>query len=112
MKTTNRKSSVSARNVQATRIFHRALEAYNNGHKYYAMQTAKYALKVTRRTNEYAKTYICTFLAQLKFDLGQDRYAQLYCKQAIDALEKFHPEFKDDKSYLDTLLRTIEARLN
>ena len=94
---------------QALRIFERAISAYNEGQKYFALQTARYALKIARRNGEYIKAYISGFLAQIKLELGQVHLAKSYCMQAIQSLEKFHIDYEKDKGYYETLLRSIES---
>lgn len=105
---TYRKRVATGNPQQALKIFQKALDDYNQGHQYNAMQTAKYALKVARRTGEYCKAYICGFLSQLKQDLDQREYAKMYCLQALQSLEKFHIDYKEDKAYYEQLLRNID----
>src|SRR5687768_15423374 len=92
---------------QAGLIFQRAVNEYNEGHIYNALQTARYALKVARRTGAYWKVYICTFLAQVKAELGQHQQARMYCLQGLGSLKKHHPEYRQDKSYLELLSRNL-----
>ena len=108
---TNRKhkSRIYQNPQQAVRIFQRAVDAYNKEQVYNALQTARYALQVARRTNEYSKAYICGFLAQLKWELCQFQLAKNYCLQAIQSLEKFHIDYQEDKNYYESLYRTIES---
>ena len=108
MKTTKKRYSAKVQQ-KAERIFQRALSEYNDGHPYNALQTARYALRVARRSGEYCKAYICGFLAQLKAELGQYEMAKMYCRKAISNLEKFHIAYKDDKKYYEMLMASLSS---
>ncbi len=96
---------------KASRIFQQAIEAYNEGHRYHAMQTARYALQVARRQAPALKSDLCGFLALIKWELGQANLASYYCHQAMTYLDKKSMTYGADRHYLLTLQSQID-RLN
>jgi len=93
---------------KARSIFDRALEHYREKHIYQALQTARYALRISRRNNDYIKVYIHGFIAAIKAELGQKELAAYYCRQALQSLFSYHPAYRSDKKYYQALLRHIE----
>ena len=75
---------------------------------YQALQTARYALRISRRNNDYIKAYIHGFIAAIKAELGQKELAAYYCRQALQSLFSYHPSYRSDKKYYQALLRHIE----
>jgi cobalamin biosynthesis protein CbiD len=96
---------------KAARIFNQAKTAYEKGHRYYAMQTARYALHVARKSGEYCKAYLYGFLAMLKWELGQYKLAAYYCRQAMQSLWSYHADYRNDKKYYESMLKAIEDNM-
>lgn len=109
MKTNHTISPKVESQPKAARIFDQAKMAYEKGHRYNAMQTARYALHLARKSEEYCKVYLYGFLAMLKWELGQKDLAEHYCKQAICALFPYHPDYRHDKKYYEAMLRAIRG---
>lgn len=93
---------------KARSIFDQALEHYREKRIYQALQTARYALRISRRNNDYIKVYIHGFIAVIKAELGQKELAAYYCRQALHSLFSYHPAYRSDKKYYQALLRHIE----
>lgn len=93
---------------KADRIFQQAVTAYNNGHVFRAIQTARYALHVDRKAERSIRSNIYGFIAMAKWQLGQHALASYYCHQALISLDKAHPEYGADRRYLQSLLSAIE----
>jgi hypothetical protein len=92
------------------RFFERAINEFNKGHIYNAMQTAKYALHIARRFDSGLKSRLCGFIAQIKLDLNQFELAEYYCLQAIQYLNKKGETYHEDKKYFSLLLRQVNKR--
>jgi len=100
----------SSTSQKAQSIFDAAMKHYQKKHLYQALQTARYALKVARKQQDYLKAYINGFIALIKMDLGQKDMAEYYCKQAIQSLFSYHPDYKSDRRYYFALLKEIERK--
>lgn len=97
--------------IKAEKMFQQAIAAFNKGHKYHALQTARYAMQVARKNAPHLKSDICGFLAWIKYDLGQAGMASFYCHQALVYLDKNTASYGADRKYLLTLQSQIN-RLN
>lgn len=102
-------TQVQAPSQKAERIFDLALNAFNNGQRYHAMQTAKYALQQARKSGSSLRVDICQFLAFLKLELGQPRLAEYYACLAQQYLDRQSPTFGSDRTYLNALLSHIRG---
>ena len=95
---------------KAQSIFDAAMKHYQKNHFYLALQTARYALKLARKNQDYLRAYINGFIALIKMELGQKELAAYYCKQAIQSLFSYHPDYKSDLRYYLALLKEIEKK--
>lgn len=111
MATTKHLQQTQTLTEKAHRIFTQAITAYNDGRKYDALSTARYALQVARKAAADSKSDICAFIAAIKLEFGQANLASYYCHQALVYLDKQSRSYGSDRHYLLALQTQID-RLN
>lgn len=111
MATTKQLQQIQPLTEKALRIFSQAIAAYNDGRKYDALSTARYALQVARKAAATSKSDICAFIAAIKLEFGQANLASYYCQQALVYLDKQSRSYGADRHYLLALQAQID-RLN
>lgn len=92
----------------ASVLMERAIEAFNRGQQYLALQSGKYALHMARKEQSPLRSEICTFLAHLKWLNGNRGTASFYTNLALQYLDRKQAGYADDKRYLNELLTKIE----
>lgn len=92
----------------ASVLMQRAIEAFNRGQQYLALQSGKYALHMARKEQSPLRSEICTFLAHLKWLNGNKGTATFYTTLALQYLDRKQPGYAEDKRYLTELLAKID----
>ena len=86
----------------------RAIDAFNRGQHYLALQSGKYALYMARKEQSPLRSDICTFLAHLKWMNGHKGTASFFANLALQYLDRRLATYAEDKRYLTDLLGRIE----